>query len=41
MAEAALYEDIDDLGYERLRTWLNDRCGTITRRKRRSCCSSG
>ncbi len=35
MAEAALYEDIDDLGYERLRTWLNDRCGIYYAEKKK------
>ena len=39
MADAALDEKFDDLGYERIRTWLNDRCGIYYAEKKKELLS--
>jgi len=39
MAEAALEEKFDDSGYERIRTWLNDRCGIYYAEKKKELLS--
>ena len=39
MADAALEEKFDDSGYERIRTWLNDRCGIYYAEKKKELLS--
>ena len=39
MADAALDERFDESGYERIRTWLNDRCGIYYAEKKKELLS--